>query len=569
MSLPLSVLKFGSSVLPVTRAAAEAVHEIYRELRAGRRVVAVVSAVGGATDRLLARARSVAEDPDEGALALYLSTGETASVAALTLALRQRGVSALALEGAELGLVTRGPRLDATPHTLDATRIRAALEQHSVVVVPGFLGRDEHGATTLLGRGGSDASAVFLAAELGAERCRLLKDVDGVFERDPAAHRAARRFASLSWNDALELNSAVVQPKAIDLARKRGLAIEVAALGSAGGTRIGAEPSRLVDTGGTRSRSNVVLVGCGTVGAGVFRELASRIEDFDVRRIAVRDVQRTRGASVPAARLTGDLDAALAEPCDLVVELTNDAEVALRVAEAALCAGRDLVTASKPLVADFGEHLERLARAAGAHVAFSAAVGGAVPMLEVARAASRRVPVISFEGVFNATTNFVTGEIASGASVDAAVAAARARGYAERDASRDLDGLDAADKVEILARQIWNRPVEWEAGARLDENAAAIVRGAARHGRVARFVASCRFDGYRAAARLELRELETSHPFASVRGASNALALRTRDGEIQHWIGEGAGRWPTTEAVLADILELERTRPSRALSEAS
>ncbi|HTF91120.1 MAG TPA: hypothetical protein VK843_22080, partial [Planctomycetota bacterium] len=284
----IRVLKFGSSVLSSRRDISQALHEIYRELRDGVRVVAVVSALGRTTNRLLASARRTGPRPDPAALALLLATGEAQSVALLALALERAGISAEVLDPARIGLRTRGPLLDADPIDLDVEVVRLALREKAVVVIPGFVGSDAQGRTSLLGRGGSDLSALFLAQRLGAS-CRLIKDVPGVFDRDPAQEAgSARRFAVLDWDDAIAVGGRIVQEKALRFAREQGLEFEVGALESTDTTLIGRGPSRFAPPSASTKKLKVALLGLGTVGLGVFRELARFPDRFEVVDVLVR-----------------------------------------------------------------------------------------------------------------------------------------------------------------------------------------------------------------------------------------------------------------------------------------
>ncbi|HYD00788.1 MAG TPA: hypothetical protein VEB22_06125, partial [Phycisphaerales bacterium] len=162
------VLKLGGSVLARDASLPAAVSEVYRHLREGKRVVAVVSAIGETTDELLGRARAVYEQADDQTLAALLATGEHTSAALLTLALRRAGVNATSRSVEQIGLLASGPRLDAEPLALDTRALWSALEQAAVVVVPGFLARLADGSPATLGRRGSDLTAIFVGARLGA-----------------------------------------------------------------------------------------------------------------------------------------------------------------------------------------------------------------------------------------------------------------------------------------------------------------------------------------------------------------------------------------------------------------
>jgi acetylornithine deacetylase len=241
---PLTVLKFGSSVLATERDYAAAVAGIQRHLQRGERVLAVVSALKGATDRLLADAHFFGPEPEPAATASLLATGESASAARLALALDAAGVPAALLEPGAIGLMTHGPLLDADPVAVNGEAVRRALEHSRAAVVAGFYGRDSAGGYALFGRGGSDLTALFLAHRLGATSCRLVKDVDGVYEHDPGASgRAARRYERLSWDDALKLGSRVVQPKTLHFARRERIEFDVGKVGSPAGTHVGPGPS--------------------------------------------------------------------------------------------------------------------------------------------------------------------------------------------------------------------------------------------------------------------------------------------------------------------------------------
>jgi homoserine dehydrogenase len=241
------VLKFGSSVLRSEDDLPRAVEEIERQRAHGRAVVAVVSAIGKTTDILLEKAHRISKSPEPAALALMVATGEDVAAAFLTMALENAGVPVALMEPVGIGLKCEGPPLDAIPCGLDAELVRRAVAGGSVGVVPGFYGRGPDGKIYLLGRGGSDLTALHLAHSLGAV-CRLLKNVDGVYDEDPRTpSRSARRYAQLHYDDALALQARVVQEKALRFAREHGLTFEVAAPGGERSTRVGPLPTRLAD----------------------------------------------------------------------------------------------------------------------------------------------------------------------------------------------------------------------------------------------------------------------------------------------------------------------------------
>ena len=174
------------------------------------------------TDELTRRAHTVCNQPDDLLLAALLATGEAASSALLGLSLNRAGIPATVLDAQQAGLCTSGPTLNSDLIAVDAARIFESLSR-GVVVLPGFVGRGERGETTLLGRGGSDLTALFLAQQLGGV-CRLVKDVDGLYTCDPnsPAGSHARRFARISYGTAAKVGGSVVQPKTIEFAEATG-----------------------------------------------------------------------------------------------------------------------------------------------------------------------------------------------------------------------------------------------------------------------------------------------------------------------------------------------------------
>lgn len=237
MSTGMIVLKFGSSVLERPEDYRCAATEVSAEVGKGHKVVAVVSAMGRTTDDLLEAVKVVAQSPPHSVLVSLLATGEEASVALLSMALAAKGVRATEFTTAELPVYTRGPLEDADPVEVDSEKIVSALESADVVVVPGFIGMDGTGVPSLLGRGGSDLTALFLGHVLGAE-VRLVKDFDGIYPQDPRLVPDAVPFRFLSWEGVNRIGGDVVQIKAVDFAERHQLGFRVSALGG-GGTWVG------------------------------------------------------------------------------------------------------------------------------------------------------------------------------------------------------------------------------------------------------------------------------------------------------------------------------------------
>jgi homoserine dehydrogenase len=186
------VLKFGSSVVTDRDCLPRVVHEIYRYYRRGHHVLAAVSAIGHETDSLLSEARCWSTPPaPESAVAELLATGDRQSAALLSMALERAGVHAGLLSPADIKLSLSGERLDAWPTSVDIQAIQQAFRSNPVLVLPGFAGAHENGGTALMGRGGTDLTAVFLAQALDAAECRLVK-------MSTAFRNGIRRWTSLA-----------------------------------------------------------------------------------------------------------------------------------------------------------------------------------------------------------------------------------------------------------------------------------------------------------------------------------------------------------------------------------
>jgi aspartate kinase len=213
--------------------------------------VVVVSAMGRTTDDLLALARGANPDPPRRELDMLLSVGERISMSLLCMALAAEGCPAVSFTGSQCGIITDSSHTDARILEVRADRVREALEAGNVVVVAGFQGVSREREITTLGRGGSDATAVALAAALGAERCEILKDVDGVMTADPFLVPEARRHEHLSYEEMQAVADAgcgVVHPHAVAYASAHGVRIVVGSSFCAGpGTTVAPAPARLAE----------------------------------------------------------------------------------------------------------------------------------------------------------------------------------------------------------------------------------------------------------------------------------------------------------------------------------
>ncbi len=223
------VMKFGGTSVAGTEELKRAARRIVAAREQGQRVVAVLSARGKTTDRLLEAAREISPRPDPREMDMLLSIGERESCALCAMAINDLGHRAISLTGSQAGIVTDSSHTKARIIDVRADRIRKALEEDSIVLVAGFQGvsTDSHDVTTL-GRGGSDTTAVALAAALGAEECEIYTDVAGVFTADPRIVSDAQKLSVLSYEEMLEMASSgarVLQLRAVEYGRNHGVRI--------------------------------------------------------------------------------------------------------------------------------------------------------------------------------------------------------------------------------------------------------------------------------------------------------------------------------------------------------
>jgi aspartate kinase len=254
MPAPLVVQKFGGSSLADADRIRRVARRIARERAAGADLVVVVSAMGDTTDELLSLAAAITEQPDERELDMLLATGEHQSATLVSMALHALGVKAISLSGPQAGITTDGRYGKARIASIEPDRVRRELDDGKVVIVAGFQGRAETAADgdvaaadiTTLGRGGSDTTAVALAARLGADRCQIFTDVRGIYTADPRLAPAARQLDIIGYEEMLELahqGAQVMQTRAVELGWVNGVVIEVlSSFEDAPGTLIKEDP---------------------------------------------------------------------------------------------------------------------------------------------------------------------------------------------------------------------------------------------------------------------------------------------------------------------------------------
>lgn len=555
------VLKFGGSVLRDEEDLPLVVHEIYRHWRRGAKVLAVVSAFGGTTDALLSKGNSFGDELHPEAVATLLLTGEATSAALLALSLKKSGIPAKLLTPEQVGIRTTGDPLDAEPVDANTGRIGKELLS-SVVIVSGFAGINDSGDPTLLGRGGTDYTALFLAEKLEG-KCILIKDVEGLFDRNPKQHGyRARRYAEASYRTTLRLGGELVQPKAVRFAQDNQLPFEISALAADHTTVVGTD-NDLLDGYPNENppRVRVALLGCGTVGGGVYERLSAMSDRFEIVGVSNLHPRKAVLFGIDEHLIEPDPFRLIRRDCDVVIELIGGEEPAYELIKRSLKAGKHVITANKAVLASHGFEFDNIASQQGVACRYSAAVGGSLPALEAAYRSTISARPKAIKGIINGTTNFICDQLATGRDFHSSVKLAQKNGFAEADPTVDLDGTDAAQKLVLLARATFgvNLSLENVRKEGIDSLSPQKIRSARENGTVYRLIAECKKTDTGVEAIVRPVEIPGSHTFASVKGAENCLVIEGECGRTTVLRGRGAGRYATTESVIADLFDIRAT----------
>lgn len=226
----LVVMKFGGTSVGTTDRVMVVARRLVAAKERGDRVVAVVSAMGDVTDELLALASGISDAPPEREMDMLLATGEQVTIALLAMAIHSLGHRAMSFTGAQAGIVSDASHTKARIQEVRAERVMEALEGDAIAIVAGFQGLTPEGEITTLGRGGSDTTAVAVAAGLGADVCEIYTDVDGVYTADPRIVPAAAKLDHVSYEEMLEMaatGARVLQLRAVEFARNHGVVLHV------------------------------------------------------------------------------------------------------------------------------------------------------------------------------------------------------------------------------------------------------------------------------------------------------------------------------------------------------
>lgn len=263
--MAIVVQKFGGTSVATAAKIQAAARRAIDQHERGHQVIVVVSAMGHTTDELIDLARQVTPRPPARELDMLLSTGEQISVALLAMAIQSQGVPSISFTGSQIGIVTDSFHTKARIRNISTDRMKSALDEGKIVIVAGFQGVDSNYNITTLGRGGSDTTAVALAAVINASACEIFTDVDGVYTTDPRLVPNARRLDTISYDEMLEmasLGAGVMHSRSIEFAKKYHVPIHVR---HAGNKELG---TWIVDERASRRLGSVVT------GAALAREEA-------------------------------------------------------------------------------------------------------------------------------------------------------------------------------------------------------------------------------------------------------------------------------------------------------
>ncbi|MFK5915530.1 MAG: aspartate kinase [Woeseiaceae bacterium] len=228
--MALIVQKYGGTSVGSVEKIENVAERLIAAKKAGHDVVVAVSAMSGETNRLVEMANQISSKPDPREYDVLVSTGEQVTIALLGMALKERGYDARSYTGSQVHILTDSAHTKARILDIDESKIRSDLDKGRIVIVAGFQGKDEHGNITTLGRGGSDTTAVALAAALKADECQIYTDVDGVYTTDPRVVPDARRLEKITFEEMLEmasLGSKVLQIRSVEFAGKYNVKLRV------------------------------------------------------------------------------------------------------------------------------------------------------------------------------------------------------------------------------------------------------------------------------------------------------------------------------------------------------
>src|SRR3954471_23417649 len=313
--MALIVQKYGGTSVGNTERIKNVAARVAKYRAQGDQVVVVVSAMSGVTDNLIKLAKEIMPLPSEREMDVLLSTGEQTTIALTAIVLHSIGIPAVSLTGAQAGIVTDGVHTKAKIQNITPKKIHDLLDQGNVVIVAGFQGQTLEGQITTLGRGGSDLTAIALAAAIRADLCQIYTDVDGVYTADPRVVPSAKKLEEISYDEMLELASLgakVMQSRSVEFAKKFGVIFEVrSSLNENPGTIVKEETKSMedVDIRGVsldKNQAKVTLVAVPDqpgVAAKIFKAIGDANVNVDM---IVQNISHGSGKPAPDISFTMD-----------------------------------------------------------------------------------------------------------------------------------------------------------------------------------------------------------------------------------------------------------------------
>jgi len=313
--MPLIVQKYGGTSVANTDRIKNVAARVAKYRARGDQIVVIVSAMSGVTDNLIKLAKEIMPLPNEREMDVLLATGEQTTIALSAIALHALGLPAVSLTGAQAGIVTDGVHTKAKIQNITPKKIHELLDAGNVVIVAGFQGQTIEGQITTLGRGGSDLTAIALAAALKADLCQIYTDVDGVYTADPRIVPGAKKLKEISYDEMLELASLgakVMQSRSVEFAKKFGVVFEVrSSLNDNSGTIVKEETSSMEEivvrgVSLDKNQAKVTLVGVPDkpgVAARIFKAIGDANVNVDM---IVQNI--SHGSGTPATDLSFTVD---------------------------------------------------------------------------------------------------------------------------------------------------------------------------------------------------------------------------------------------------------------------
>ena len=228
--MALIVMKFGGSSVADSDKMKHVANKVIARKKGGNKIVVVVSAPGDTTDDLITRCEEITADPDPREMDMLLATGEQMSISLLAMAIQSMGHKAVSLTGFQAGIATDDDYTRARVKKINPKKIFSLLDKGNIVIVAGFQGMNKAGDITTLGRGGSDLTAVALAAQMKANLCEIYSDVEGIFTTDPRVVKDARKIDLISYEEMLEMagsGAQVMQTRSIEVAKNYGIELNI------------------------------------------------------------------------------------------------------------------------------------------------------------------------------------------------------------------------------------------------------------------------------------------------------------------------------------------------------